>query len=76
MASRKPKPKPRSGPGSRTGAAARSGPPSPEANRKDKVLSIRIPDEAREALDQLAARWSISRSAVVARLAIEATGKR
>lgn len=65
MASRKSKPKARPG-----------GPDSPEANRKDKVVSVRLPDEAREALDQLAARWGISRSAVVARLAIEAAGKR
>lgn len=52
-----------------------SGPPSPEANRRDKVLSVRISDEAREALDSVAERWGLSRSAAVARLALEAAAK-
>lgn len=64
MASRKVKPKPRQG-----------GPDSPESNRRDKVLSVRISDEAREALDTVAARWGLSRSAAVARLALEASAK-
>lgn len=62
MASRKVKPR-------------QGGPDSPEANRRDKVLSVRISDEAREALDALAARWGLSRSAAVARLALEASSK-
>jgi hypothetical protein len=73
MAARKSKP--RTGPGSRTGKDARSGPPSPEENLSAKVLSVRISDEAREALDAVAARWGLSRSAAVARLALEAAAR-
>lgn len=48
------------------------GPDSPEANRAAKVVSVRLDAAAREALDRVAARWKISRSAAVARLALEA----
>lgn len=57
-------PKPRSGPGTRTGANARSGPSQPEATRKDKLLSIRLSAADRALLDTLAARLG-SRTAVV-----------
>ena len=63
MASAKGKAKPPARPG---------GPDSPEANRRDKVLSVRISDEARAELQALATRWGLSVSATVARLALEA----
>ncbi len=69
MASAKPKKGPRSG------ENARSGPPSPEANRAAKVISVRLDDEPREALESLSRRWKLSRSATVARLALEALGR-
>lgn len=56
--------------------ARQGGPDSPEANRKDKVVSVRISDDARDALDAVAARWGLSRSAAVARLALEAAARR
>lgn len=53
--------------GKRTGKNARSGPPSPEERLTSKRVSYRIPPEAIAALDALAARWGLSRSAAVAR---------
>lgn len=52
-----------------------SGASSDEALRTDKVVSVRISDEAREALDRVAERWGLSRSAAVARLALEADAR-
>lgn len=49
-----------------------SGPSQPEAKRAAKVVAVRLDPQARAALDTLAARWRLSRSAVVARLAVEA----
>ena len=59
--------------GKRRGAKARSGPPLPESRMKAKVVSVRLAIETRAALDALAARWGLSRSATVARLVALAT---
>jgi len=66
---------PRTGPGSRTGDNARSGPSLPEDERDAKVVTARLAPEAREALDAVAARWGLSRSATIARLAVEALAR-
>jgi hypothetical protein len=58
------KPKPRSGPGSRIGKDARSGPNVPEAERTARLVSLRLTPEDRELLDQLAEEYG-SRSAVL-----------
>lgn len=60
--------KPRSGPGSRTGANARSGPSIPESERASKLLSIRLSPEARARLDAAAEVWGSRSAAVVAGL--------
>jgi predicted transcriptional regulator len=39
------------------------------------VVSVRLDDEPREALEALARRWKLSRSATVARLALEALAR-
>jgi len=57
---------------SRKTTPRKRGPDSPEENRRDKVVSVRISQEAREALDAMATHWGLSRSATVARLALEA----
>lgn len=62
-----PKSKPKARPG---------GPDSPEANRSAKVVSVRLDDDARDALERVAKRWKLSRSAAVARLALEADAAR
>ena len=54
--------------GQRRGAKARSGPSLPESRQRAKVVSVRLAPEVRAALDALAARWGLSRSAAVARL--------
>lgn len=64
-----PSPKPRSGPGTRTGANARSGPSQPEEKRKDKLLSLRLSDADRALLDTLAARLGSRTAAIRAALA-------
>lgn len=56
--------KPRTGPGSRTGKDARSGPSIPEADREAKVVTMRLSPEDREQLDQLAEVYG-SRAAVL-----------
>lgn len=58
--------------GQRTGKNARSGPPSPEERRTSKRVSYRISPEAIAAVDALAARWGLSRSAAVARALLAA----
>ena len=58
--------------GQRTGKNARSGPPSPEERLTSKRVSYRIPPEAITALETLAARWGLSRSATVARVLLAA----
>lgn len=63
-------PKPRSGPGSRTGANARSGPNVPVAQRHRRPLEITLSPEARELLDREAARTEESRSALVEALVL------
>jgi len=67
---------PRTGPGSRTGENARSGPSLPEDERDAKIITARLAPEAREALDAVATRWGLSRSATIARLAVEALARR
>lgn len=57
-------PKPRTGPGSRTGKDARSGPSIPEAERTSKLISLRLTPEDRALLDQLAEEYG-SRTAVL-----------
>ena len=69
------KAKPKAGPGSRTGDNARSGPSLPEDERDAKVVTARLSPEARDALDAVAARWGLSRSATIARLAVEALAR-
>jgi predicted HicB family RNase H-like nuclease len=54
----------------------RSGPPSPESRLTSKVLSVRLSPQARAELTTLAARWGLSVSAAVARLAHEASERR
>lgn len=49
--------KPRTGPGSRTGAAARSGPSIPEANRGTRRTTLRLSPEAHALLADLCRRW-------------------
>jgi predicted HicB family RNase H-like nuclease len=61
------------GAGARTGARARSGPPSPESRLASKVFSVRLPPDVRAALDALVAREGKSRSATIARLITEAS---
>lgn len=68
------KPKPRTGPGSRTGKDARSGPSIPEAERTAKLVSLRLTPEDRELLDELAKEHG-SRTAVL-RAGMEALVKR
>lgn len=58
--------------GQRTGKNARSGPPSPEERLTSKRVSYRLPPEAIAALDTLASRWGLSRSATVARVLLAA----
>lgn len=73
MATRKAKPQPpRTGPGSRTGERARSGPNLPESERDAKVITARLAPDVREALEELQGRWGLSRSATLARLILEA----
>lgn len=57
--------KPRSGPGSRTGAAARSGPDIPRTQRRRRPVEITLSDAARETLDAAVTRTEESRSAIV-----------
>lgn len=59
------KKKPRSGPGSRTGAAARSGPDIPRTQRRRRPVEVTLSDAARETLDAAVARTEESRSAIV-----------
>jgi hypothetical protein len=56
--------KPKTGPGSRTGKDARSGPNVTEAERTARLVSLRLTPEDRELLDQLAEEYG-SRSAVL-----------
>lgn len=56
--------KPRTGPGSRTGENARSGPSLSEADRTAKLVSLRLTPEDRELLDELAKEYG-SRTAVL-----------
>ena len=73
MAARKSKPKPpRTGPGSRTGENARSGPSIPEDEREAKVITARLAPDVRAALEALQERWSLSRSATLAKLITDA----
>lgn len=58
--------------GKRTGKNARSGPPSPEERLTSKRVSYRIPPDAIAALNALAARWGVSRSATVAKVLLAA----
>ena len=58
--------------GRRTGKNARSGPPSPEERLTSKRVSYRIPPEAIAALETLASRWGLSRSAAVAKVLLAA----
>jgi len=58
--------------GQRRGAAARSGPSIPEDRRTAKRVSYRLAPAALVALDALAARWGLSRSATVARVLLAA----
>lgn len=60
--------------GKRRGAAARSGPSFPESRNRAKVVSVRLAPEIRSALDGLAARWGLSRSAAIAKLVQDAAG--
>lgn len=62
--------KPRSGPGSRTGANARSGPNVPVAQRHRRPLEITLSPEARELLDAEHQRTEESRSALVEALVL------
>jgi hypothetical protein len=55
-------------------AKRRGGPPSPESRLTSKVVAVRLAPPVRAALDALAARWGLSRSAAVARLVTEAAG--
>lgn len=67
--------KPRSGPGSRTGLDARSGPTVPEAQRPTERILLRCPPGTREALRALASAAGLSRSGWLAR-AVEAPSKK
>ena len=58
--------------GKRTGKNARSGPPSPEERLTSKRVSYRIPPDAIAALNALAARLGVSRSATVAKVLLAA----
>lgn len=62
--------KPRSGPGSRTGDAARSGPDIPRTQRRRRPVEITLGDAARETLDAAASRTEESRSALVEALVL------
>lgn len=62
--------KPRTGPGSRTGENARSGPSIPLAQRRRRPLEITLSPEARQLLDAEAARTGESRSALVEALVL------
>lgn len=62
--------KPRSGPGARTGAAARSGPSTPRALRARRPVEVTLSTEARELLDAEAARVEETRSALVEALVL------
>lgn len=57
MATRKAKPQPpRTGPGSRTGENARSGPNVPEEARSTEAIKLRLPPAAAAKLRQLGAK--------------------
>lgn len=58
--------------GKRRGKNARSGPPSPEERLTSKRVSYRIHPDAIAALNTLAARWGVSRSAAVAKALLAA----
>ena len=45
----------------------RPGGTQPEAERRRQVVSVRLPPDAREAIDALAVRWRCSRSVAVER---------
>lgn len=62
--------KKRTGPGSRTGAAARSGPNIPTSQRKRRPLEITLGAEARALLDAEATRTEETRSALVEALVL------
>lgn len=62
--------KPRTGPGSRTGKAARSGPSTPRAERTRRPVEVTLSPEARELLDREATRTEESRSALVEALVL------
>lgn len=62
--------KPRTGPGSRTGANARSGPSIPVTQRRRRPLEITLSPEARQLLDAEARRTGQSRSALVEALVL------
>lgn len=49
-------------------AKKRSGPNIPEAQRGTEQIKLRLPPDAVEDLDALAARWRMTRSGAVARL--------
>lgn len=74
MAAEKAKP-PRTGPGSRTGENARSGPSQLEEDRVRKNFVVRLSPEERAALAQLAARWGVSQGAAVVRAVAEALAR-
>lgn len=57
------------------GGRARRGRPSPESRLTSKVVAVRLAPGVRVALDDLAERWGLSRSAAVARLVAEAAGQ-
>lgn len=48
------------------------GPSQPESDRSARVVSLRLAPATLTALDALATRWGLSRSATVARLATDA----
>lgn len=57
--------RPRSGPGSRTGDNARSGPSIPEANRGTRRTTLRLSPEAHALLTDLCRRWECGPSEAV-----------
>ena len=60
--------KPRSGPGSRTGSAARSGPNVPETARSTRRTTLRLTPEAQALLGDLCLRWECGPSEAVTSL--------
>lgn len=60
--------KPRSGPGSRTGDAARSGPNVAESARSTRRTTLRLTHEAQALLGDLCRRWECGPSEAVTSL--------